>query len=333
MNRIDAYLDEIFAGFADTQEMRDLKQEVRQNCEDRYRECLARGMAPEAAEAYVRDHIGDFSQLLKEMREEEGDAPADVRRSLTSRMEKNSAHAEESRTYDALIARMTVSVGARDVCVEASPDGVVEVECGDEMRQQVYGDELIIDENTRQHAGFAGFFLAVTETLETLTIRVPENFSELKITTTTGDVHFDGVSLQNVQVNTVSGDLAGELADIACLKLETSSGDADLSVAGVEAKVAMRTASGDMEMDLRGVKETTLTSASGDMELRVHDPFASMRISSVSGDVTLHAGALRGLDLEVDTVSGDVRNEVPSVERTNPVRISTVSGDVRVCGD
>ena len=125
------------------------------------------------------------------------------------------------------------------------------------------------------------------------------------------------------------------------LTVEAVSGDVDATITG-EAAISARTVSGDLALRAATIATLRATTTSGDIRLagRLDGP-GPFTIESVSGDALL---ALAG-DVRVDlqTVAGDLRSEIPGRSESRPGRrsmtigsggstlsVRTMSGDVRI---
>jgi Putative adhesin len=173
--------------------------------------------------------------------------------------------------------------------------------------------------------------------------------ARLRATTLAADVRADG-RLGAAELKTASGDVA--LPDVAGpVDVRTQSGDVrvgavtgdvrvhtmsgDLIVGDVDGSVATKTMSGDVTLGAVA-RSLEASSMSGDLEVAgVRSGAADL--SSMSGDVDV--GVARGtrVYMDVKTLAGDARSDLPvsdepigagSAELT--LRVSTKSGDVRV---
>jgi DUF4097 and DUF4098 domain-containing protein YvlB len=129
-------------------------------------------------------------------------------------------------------------------------------------------------------------------------IRVP--LSEVSVESGAGDIRVDE-PVGDVSVRVGSGEV----------NLPEVSGDADIS-----------SANGDIR--IRSVNNLRISTAAGDV--RLNNVERSARIKSASGDITVRRFA--GTDLEIKTMSGDVRiGIIPNLEVK--ASIKTLSGDFR----
>ena len=165
-----------------------------------------------------------------------------------------------------------------------------------------------------------------------------------------------------LQVRAASADVAAEV-DLGSLSVDVASGD--LGVGNVRGDVAVRAASGDVEIGtvdgdaavntasgdirLREVKgRAVLDSASGDVRLGAALGALSastqsgglevgryvggdLECNSTSGNVRIGLPPGRALEVEVDTVSGDIRSDFPTGDGDGSaarLRVKTVSGDI-----
>ncbi len=148
-----------------------------------------------------------------------------------------------------------------------------------------------------------------------INLRIPASVDELDISTASGDVHVvDRVG--SLSIVTASGDVV----------VETCEGD-----------VEVKTASGDIKL-AQCQENLKVSTASGDISIQADDMCNAIEISSASGDIMLVYPDGWGASLSISTVSGEIEHDGLSVGRRRvrignglvPVRISTVSGDVRI---
>jgi DUF4097 and DUF4098 domain-containing protein YvlB len=231
------------------------------------------------------------------------------------------------------------------------PSGDIEVETvdGDESVVVVEGSEKLVEETTVELVGNRlvvqlrgkkpfGFTIEIgglsfgSEKLR-VRARVP-HASTATLKTASADMQVDG-RLRTLEAQTASGDLLlrGEVEGDATIK--TVSGDAridrvggdlransvsgDLRIDSVEGSVQAKTVSGDVRIGSARGGEATLQSVSGDIEIGV--------------------AAGTNVDVDANSVSGDLESEVPLGSDpgglggdgpTLVVRGKTVSGDFRL---
>lgn len=196
-----------------------------------------------------------------------------------------------------------------------------------------------------------------------VTIQVPENaLPSAQLTTTSGEIRMEAVTVADLSIRTTSGDVAikqredqhmkaanivttsGTVDDVTLdadeVNIRTTSGDvSDVNIhAG---HVAISTTSGEVEDVNIHAREVNLGTVSGDVEADIHADNVGAR--TTSGDMTLN-GCMQTLnastvsgDLEVEanvesltfkTVSGDA--DLSCGEKIRSITGNTVSGDVEV---
>lgn len=159
------------------------------------------------------------------------------------------------------------------------------------------------------------------------------------VETSNGDLEVDDLS-GDQRYRTASGDLRFRGVE-GRLAIEVHSGDVDITAVG-EADVNLRTLSGDVALRAGTLRSLRVNSTSGDLKAagRLAGP-GPFTVESVSGDVLLApAGDLR---IELQTVSGDLLSEVDGVVDHGRGRrsiaigsdgpllsVRSTSGDVRV---
>lgn len=73
--KLREYMDRLFAEARPTRSTAELKEEMLQNLLDKYHDLLAEGKSEEAAYNIATASIGDISELLKQLKEEENQMP------------------------------------------------------------------------------------------------------------------------------------------------------------------------------------------------------------------------------------------------------------------
>lgn len=148
----------------------------------------------------------------------------------------------------------------------------------------------------------------------------------VEVSSVSGDVHLDAVG-SDLRVKTASGDIyVDEVA--GSLVAATASGDVRADRVGGDCEIT--TASGDAHVQFAG-GSVGFRSASGDVNVaRLDGP--SLRGKLLSGDVRIGIPARREIQLDLDSLAGDLHNDLtPSglePEARLRLDISVVSGDV-----
>lgn len=165
----------------------------------------------------------------------------------------------------------------------------------------------------------------------------------LQVHSTSGDVRVRN-HRGDLAVETTSGDISARGA-FSAARINSVSGTIDLD--GASGALALRTISGDIEV--REAMDTSLTveSTSGDVEFDgALARGSTSRVSTISGNVRVRLASLDDLRLELNTTSGELRNELALPAETQERRrfsgtlgageirliIDTTSGDIEVTG-
>jgi DUF4097 and DUF4098 domain-containing protein YvlB len=228
-------------------------------------------------------------------------------------------------------------------------DIVVETVDGDESSVFVEGSERLVEQTIVEQRGNRivvefrgqkGFGITIdiagwrfgNEKLR-VHARVPHS-SRADLSSASADAHLSG-QLSALDAKTASGDLtvAAEISGDAAVK--TVSGDVRLQGL-VHGDVQAQTVSGDVHVSRVGGSVTT-KSVSGDVRIEsVREGKATLQ--SVSGDIVLGVEPGTTLDVDANSISGDLDSAVPlgsegGFEEGGPtlvVRGKTVSGDFRI---
>jgi DUF4097 and DUF4098 domain-containing protein YvlB len=237
--------------------------------------------------------------------------------------------------------RVEVSVGSGDVTVLAGEPGAIEVRvdgsAGSAVIEQL-GDTVVVE----QEKGWAGrgsidvvVLAPAGAVVQTTTgsgdVTVELEVGELTATAGSGDVRVRRVG-GDAKVKTASGDLTVEQIGG---RLEATTASGDVRIGDVGGDLSAKTASGDVVVERVG-RSAELTSASGSLRVGCFEG-AELAARSMSGDISIGIPPRRRIDVDMDSISGELRNRLPAGDGSPPevvvrLRISTVTGDVTLRG-
>jgi Toastrack DUF4097 len=245
----------------------------------------------------------------------------------------------EHRFHTPQPVELEVSIPAGEVQVETidGDESVVLVEGSDKLVEQTTveqrGDRIVVQFRGSKPFGITIEIGGLSFGSEKLRVRarIP-HASAATLATASADMKIGG-SLRTLETKTASGDLFMRGAVEGDATVKTVSGDVHLE--SVRGDLGVNSVSGDLYIDEVGGDVQT-KSVSGDIRVgRVQGHQATLQ--SVSGDIELGVAAGTNLDVDANSVSGDLESEIPlggeiALEPgpTLVVRGKTVSGDFRV---
>ena len=159
-----------------------------------------------------------------------------------------------------------------------------------------------------------------------LRIRVPRD-SELDISGVSSEVVVANVEGE-LMAKTVSGNVR---ADVFGRDTEIKTVSGDVAMRGNdkgEGEMHITTISGNIHVDRAG-GDLEATTVSGDMTLRL-SPSHSIRLRSTSGDIGLEGKLTKGGNIDAETVSGELTVRA-SHEGGLDYQVNTFSGDIKNC--
>jgi DUF4097 and DUF4098 domain-containing protein YvlB len=244
----------------------------------------------------------------------------------------------------------TVMTKSGDIDVQTSAGDVVEVTLsarGPDAELLLESAEIEFDEKTGELvvrtardqfeiAGLKNLFRKGAWTLNTdldVAVVVPVG-SSLDVKTASGDTQCRG-ALNTVELNSASGDI--RVSDpVTSLDVKTASGD--VVVDRVTESLECRSASGDVRC-AGAAARTSVHTASGDVSMTA-DRSSDITVRAVSGDVRVTVASGLVVDVNANTVSGDMGSSIPldgsgvsdeqDDDKTVTLNVSTVSGDFRI---
>lgn len=158
-------------------------------------------------------------------------------------------------------------------------------------------------------------------------VDIEVDVAKLGFNSASGDVRVKGVE-GGAGVNTASGDVGVESVG-GNLGVNTASGN--VRVREVGGNLGVNTASGDLRVE-SALADVGFSSASGDLEVGRYGG-ESLECQTHSGDVKIGIPPGRTLEVDMNTLSGDIRNELGEAEgeqngATARLRVKTLSGDI-----
>jgi DUF4097 and DUF4098 domain-containing protein YvlB len=212
--------------------------------------------------------------------------------------------------------------GAIDVSAWDSPEVEVRADMGGGVdRIEVTGDPgrisvKVIVPNHTFRSGSAD-----------LHVRIPRH-SELDISAVSSDVTSADVD-GRLQIKSVSGTVNADIFDKST-EVKSISGNVVLRGRGngLGAQIHVTTISGNIRIDRAG-GDLDATSVSGDLTVHL-DPTRNVRVRTTSGDLGFEGKLLKGGYLDAETVSGDLTvRAVP--ESGLDYEVNTFSGEIKNC--
>jgi DUF4097 and DUF4098 domain-containing protein YvlB len=146
-----------------------------------------------------------------------------------------------------------------------------------------------------------------------LTVGLPKGLAHLIIYTVSGkiDLNQGQRNFNQIEINTVSGDIKLQAGNVKKLQLNDVSGQFLFN--GMTQNVDAHSVSGDLKFILQNAEP-------------------NLSISSTSGDVALEFLAKPNVNISYDSVSGDLKGtkDTKLGAGLGQIRVSTVSGDLRI---
>ena len=270
---------------------------------------------------------------------------------------KQKTGADEIRFPAAGLRTVDVKVDADNVCVEPSDEADVCVRwwgMAVDSQPVVTMDGHTLTVRRANPDVFKTFFSVFAKDGGEIVIRVPRGYAaDYSLSTTSGNVLLTSVDVDDVKVNSTSGDVRVEPdAGIRAKEIAVTTVSGDVTVSACAGDVAVNTVSGDQfvscdanrvdancvsgDIHIEGAcDEWEISTVSGDAELICTVvPTRKIQINNVSGDVRLTLpGDIRGFVAELSGMSGSIENEFgPNRYGTCalPIHMDTISGDLTI---
>ena len=315
---IEKIVNLLFEDLEETEEVRALRDEVMQNCQERFSDLVEGGMTADEATSAVVESLKGMEEMLREYPRKRSEEPAD--------------EGEECSSYvfsPDSVRRIETQLVSENVTCQLSPDGLVHVEADGTVRVALQDGVLRIRHVERRHVG-ASFKLSFFNfnfsfSTDEVKLLLPERLlADVCLRTTSGDVEWSGAGVEKLSIATASGDVTVSDARMAGeMQVQTASGDVEM-LHSAASQLDVTTASGDITLSQLDIAQHARAStASGDVHWNASCP--DVQVGSISGDVTVKGECAR---IQCKTTSGDARIEAEScLER---ITGQTTSGDARI---
>ena len=222
------------------------------------------------------------------------------------------------------IVEVTSTTGTVDVTAWDRAAVAVKAELGaevDHVEVTSSGDHTVVRVQLKHH-GMGG---SDGDRETHLRVQVPKD-SELDASTVSANLTSAGV--QGIQrLKSVSGDLTAEMGP-SDFDAKSVSGTLKLRGHGQPARLHISTVSGDIELK-HGAGDLEATTVSGEISVEL-TPARSVRLRSTSGDITFDGRLLRGTDFDGQSVNGDLKVRA-AAEDGLQYEIQSLTGDIRDC--
>ncbi len=348
----------LFEDLVETEETIAIREEILQNCQERYQDLREAGIGEDDAIHAVIESLSGMEEMLSEYprkAEEPITAPEPPEDETTEEDEEEndgprswSCHPAQSPIREIRMEQMA----SADVTVCVSQDELVHVECSepsltlmtgledgvltialseqkpDEVKEEIkfsLQDGIDLSSIGRMFEQLAKRFVSAAKISGAeITLEIPASLCPgLRIVTTSGSVTVEPIKLEHLQIKTASGDVEMDAVSCQSLTITTVSGHLALDNLNVNENLLLTSVSGDMEMD---------TSRAD-----------TLKIHTTSGDIVTHGCSIT-TSASVKTTSGDAEwmNDVPELSAVSVsgdlhlsgafqnVHFSTISGDVQL---
>ena len=334
---IEKIVNVLFEDLAETEETIAIREEILQNCQERYQDLCEAGISEDEAIRAVIESLNGMEEMLNEY-------PRKADRPVQEPQQAETAEAADTetspKTWSCDPSQSPVReirmerLGSANVNVRVSRDDLLRAECVHSKMNLVVGHEGgvlnigLSDRKPREEIRFSledGFDLSSLGRLfEKLTRRISSTFSDATIT-----LEIPASLCPALRISTISGDVSVEPVKLERLQISTASGDIDAAAADVQSEMRLVTAGGDVDIDGALAQQLHVSSVGGDVSASDCLVREWVRLNTTSGDI--HLSYPEADKMEIDTTSGSVTGHISPEYH---VHVDTVSGDVStLCGE
>ena len=355
---VEKIVNLLFADVEENAETHDLREEIMNNCQERFADLTAHGYSEDEALDAVVESLRGMEEVLSPYRHKRA-------------REEACGSGEQEMRFDLTgVERLHAELISYDLNIEESDSDELRLEVTGEGTERITmsreGSALVLTEKRFSDARTAKWDLpqdlgglvqelgSLFNTLNrstgsgTVTLFLPRDFLlDVEVNSASGDISWRQLRAKKLALSSSSGDIKVEEAEAERLYAKSNSGDveADCSAEQIELnsmsgditwegkceRIKLRTVSGDVE--LRGEwAEAEMSTVSGDADIALDSRDARLiAAKSTSGDVRVRLPEGLAAELQLHTVSGDMKFNIDSSKGAAlTVCAQTMSGDIRV---
>ncbi len=349
---VKSFMDQLFAGAPDTEDIRALREEITNNCEEHFQDLTAQGLSEEEAAAEILSSLRGMEDVVSEMSRNasgpetaavpEGAEPlADPAASAGEAAGEPGESAGRLVLSAAGLKKLVIQAGSEDLELSSSPDAMIHVlwnpESCVEVLPRTEGEVLSLSlqrslktaenpENAKQfftinneEGSFSINFRDLTRKVKSL---LQTSFQALESSTVR--ILIPAAALDELDISDRSGDIHADGCGFRSARIRSVSGDIFYRDTVVLTNLDCGSTSGDLSVDAF-TESLVLSTLSGDVDIQ--GGAVSADIKSTSGDVDMEGGLARGGAV---TVSGDIDIALHSRLNVENLSLRTTSGDVEL---
>ena len=358
---VEAIVNRLFEGVKENDNLRALREEITNNCQEHFTDLLRQGYSPEEAEKEIQESLQGMEEVIESLQVEEKPEPVPEASAEDDPFRKDAEpvrinedgekQADRSIPEDrervsesgvlllspAEVSTLKIQAASEDIQLEASPDEKIRILWDAEseriVRSSRQGGTLRVaveEKSLLKDSEISAPDFVHWDQKDGLNLNWQELVGFIKKTVRQGMHRFSSalITIQlpagfcpALEISTRSGDVEAAGVTPTGLKIHTASGNIDVRNAGSWNRADFASTSGDIAV-VGSAESLTLSSISGDLSLTGRA--GEVRLKTTSGDVEADLGCDKA---EMSTVSGDIDAKVSGA---GSLSAKSVSGDVEL---
>lgn len=223
---------------------------------------------------------------------------------------RNRALVEKNQVFETS-KNVSLDVSMTKLNIQTSPDDKIHLSYLEDPKSTYRiqdGEKIEIKESRPPFViSIRGFF---PEQQRQMTLSLPKNYNKnITVDVQVGDLSVDGISFQNLDINTGSGDVV--LQNLKGNSMVTNNSLGDLTLANINLidTLKLSASSGKIDLNNVGAKTGDMDNSLGNLTLQQCSFSGDVKMGSSSGNVTFQALDVSG-NLTIDNSLGDVKGSL-----------------------